>query len=363
MRATVLLRQSCIAFALTGAACVHEPGTAKAATQWSLHFERSLSESTLEAIGTIDVAAPVGRDSLLLAIGGGTGLILLGWGDGVGSPIAREGRGPGELLGAGWIVVLENGDLAVVDGTQHKLQIWSRSGRLRHDVRVDAPLITGAWHAGGDLVLRTSPSMSWMEFVRVETKSGSVSRPEGARWLSNSGSSSQSCRYCAASVRDDGLVALAVSDTTYRVLLRTLSGDSVGTIERAGVPAVRFSQNERDSIAGIWREMAQLTRARRGDALAARLEALARRPGKEFKPRFLARGILFGTDGMLYLQPTVEQGDSATVDVFDRDLRFVTAMRLPPGSVIQHATESYLLILEETESGLNTVKEYRMIRD
>lgn len=293
-------------------------------------------------------------DSLLFStIEGGEELALFGWDGSLARRVARKGEGPGEVSFALHVLRATDASLKAIDVRQFKVKTWSIDGELQSDVRFPAALATGAWDTDEGLVLRTDAGNGEMRFDLLSDPGASLRR---ASFASRPSRAETSCSYCPTAVAMDGTIAMATSDTSYRILRASREGAALPPIERADLAAIPLSESEADSIVEVYDAMADKIVQRSGlRSGAERLRAAGRM--RAFKPRFTGR-FSFDERSMLWVQRNVANGDSAAVDVFDRDAKLLGEFRLPPGVVMYRARHGNVLGMFLTDEGETVVAEW-----
>lgn len=319
-------------------------------------LSRSTPADSRIAFETITDIEPLSDSLLLVSVDGGRELWVVGW-DGDRRHVAsRRGKGPGEVQGAAWIGRVAPDLFCSVDVILRRISLYAGDGRYIRGWGYDFPSVTGVWAFRDRLVLRTTASSSSMDFLTLDTDGVLL---DSKRMPSLAESSTESCRYCPAAVRSDGAVVLAVSDTSYRLIVKGLSSDSSLFVQGPPEPALLAPQADRDSIAALWRSIAGRLRERGlpPEALA-NVDAIARSPGRSFLPRFIGRTALFSDSGEFFIQRTAAAGDSAVVDRFSRNLEYVRSIRLPSGSQLRRVYGETLLVTRALGNGSTVVEEY-----
>ena len=166
-----------------------------------------------------------------------------------------------------------------------------------------------------------------------------------------------SCGYCPSAVSADGIIAMATSDTSYRILRTRLDSVVLPAIERPELPSVALSAAEADSIAARWEDFAQRMVARgASDEIVTRLKEMGGQ--SRFKKRFPGRGLEFDESASLWVQINVADGDSAAVHVFGADARLTGEFRLPQGMVMRRVRDGVVLATAVLETGETVAVEY-----
>lgn len=269
--------------------------------------------------------------------------------------VARRGSGPGEVLGAAWLLRQDDSTLVSIDILQPRISWWTIAGDLRHESHPEVPFITGAWSTRSGLVLRiarpTLTTFTWFD------DAGRAA--QNRAFAAERGSSTSSCGSCATAVGHDGSIAMAIADTSYRFLRIGPDGDTLPPVQRVGHPLVRFSRSQQDSLD---------VRAQQIEALMDRVGADARTRARfrtrmypEFLPRFMPRSVFLDSEERLWVQRQVTSGDSAEVDLFDSDADYVGTMRLPPGSTLRRVDAPRLLVSITDPQGRTTIAEFRLV--
>lgn len=242
-----------------------------------------------------------------------------------------------------------------MDIAQFRITWWTPDGELVRERPYDAAITTGVWMTDDGLVLKTmAAGASEMRYsllddsARVITQAAFDSRPRVP---------DISCGYCPSAVSADGIIAMATSDTSYRILRTRLDSVVLPAIERPELPSVALSAAEADSIAARWEDFAQRMVARgASDEIVTRLKEMGGQ--SRFKKRFPGRGLEFDESGSLWVQVTVVDGDSAAVHVFGADSRLTSEFRLPRGMVMRRVREGVVLATTVLETGETVVMEY-----
>ncbi len=170
---------------------------------------------------------------------------------------------------------------------------------------------------------------------------------------------SGSCSYCPSAVSTLGLIARATSDTSYRVLRSRKDGDTLRAIERQGVPRVRLSASQLDSLAEGARKFQELLD--RSNASQQQRDRFRSRTHPEFANRFISRSIRFDEEEKLWVQRAVTAGDSAEVDLFDVRSKYLGTMRFPPGAVLRRVSEGRALTTITYANDRTVIAEYRLV--
>jgi hypothetical protein len=294
-------------------------------------------------LSSVDAAWLVARDTVLIAADGGR---LVAQSAGVGwDTLALQGDGPGEVRGTLWVLATDGGTRVGVDASAHRVQHWAPSGRFAASFALAPATITGAWVMADALIVRYAVSPTEVRIVRYAMSGdslGSVQLPAALP------SSVLGCGHCPAAVSASGRIAIAVSDTTYRIVEYDWAGQPVGQWERATVRLVDHDATEIDSLVRLWGMVQARVAEAGGTDVSGRIGAMQRY--SRWHKRFLPRGLHFAGDCLL-AQRTVARGDSAEVDVFDATRRFRGLLRMAPGSRLQQAQAQQLLTSHEEDDG------------
>ncbi|MHB1296956.1 MAG: SMP-30/gluconolactonase/LRE family protein [Gemmatimonadaceae bacterium] len=309
------------------------------------------SDLALEEIVDIEWATD---STLFVAVDGGKALVIVGWDGGVRRRVARHGQGPGETQMTVSLVRLGDSVIASVDAAQFRITHWTTTGRFRSDARYQAALTTGAWETDEGLVLKSDALMGQMRFDLLDDSATSVRR---ASFVSRPSIADVSCVYCPAAVDREGRIAMAVSDTTYRILRTGPDGAPRTPIERPDLAAVRRTPREADSLRARWSDVVGRLSARgmRPEQLQ-RVRDVAQK--SIYKKRFTARGLAYDSAGSLWAQRAVVDGDSAAIDVYDADAKLLGTIRLPEGTIMRRVRPRLLLVTITLESGEPVIIEY-----
>lgn len=269
--------------------------------------------------------------------------------------VARKGNGPGEVQGAAWLLRSDDSTLVSVDILQPRITWWTVAGGLKREANPEVPFITGAWITGAGLVLRvarpTHTTFTWFD------DSGGVL--QNVAFKAERSSPTSSCGSCATAIGASGLIAMATADTSYRFIRVHMEGDTLQPVERRGIPLVRFSTSQRDSLATRARQIeALLDRTKANDRTRARFRS---RMYPEFAPRFMPRSIFVDDDDRLWVQRQVATGDSAEVDLFDVDAEYRGTMRLPPGATLRRVHGARMLMTVTDAQDRTSIAEFRLV--
>ncbi len=291
--------------------------------------------------------------TLFLSVARGKELLLVAWNGRVSTRVASEGRGPGEVIGAMWLLRRGDSALVSVDILQPRVSWWSINGELLHESNPELPFITGAWSTRDGIVVRVARprhfTYTWLD------DSGRVGA--NTAFPSERNSAGTSCGYCPSAVSENHRIAMAVSDTTYRFLISNRAGDSLANVSRESIPRVRLSPAQLDSV----REDAEALQAlfERTRASEATRERFRSRTHPEYATRFISRSVRYDERQWLWVQRSVYSGDSAEIDVFDESSDYFGTVRLPPGTVLRRVSSGRLLITHTNGDSRTVVREYR----
>jgi hypothetical protein len=311
-----------------------------------------LSSIAEEEVADVEWAAD---STLMVAVNAGTEVLVVDWNGRIRRRASRRGSGPGETQGAMWVVRRSDGSMVTLDVLARRISWWTVDGTFLRDAPLDVPMVTGAWDSDRGLVVRTADGSRELAF-RVINDSGKST--DAATFPARPASPDASCEFCAAAVSPAGVIAMAVSDTGYTILRSKLDGDSLSSVRRPDVAAVRRSSRERDSVAAVWKGV-ESRLADRGRLSPYLRDALRRSAASgEYHKRFLPRGILFDDHGWLWAQRSVADGDSATVDIFDERPAFVGTLRLAPGSVLWRVRQGRLLATQRGPREETVIREF-----
>jgi hypothetical protein len=288
-------------------------------------------------------------DSTLIAtINGGSALAAIHLDGAVERIFATSGNGPGEVASALWLDI--GGDTAVVsfDVGNSRVSWWSLTGTHLRSLRLDQAPFYGGWVTPAGMVIKAAGAGT-VRFLRMTTAGqllGTVALDARAS------SPDATCGYCPGAVRSDGLVAAAASDTSYRILLAAEGSRQVAYAERRSLPAIPLSPLERDSAAAVWQKAIDYMTSRPATTPAS-LERFRAIAGQQvFKKRFLHNAFWYDTSDRLWVQRSVTAGDSAALDLFDRDGKFVAAFLLPPAARVLDIRRDKILASLENSNGM-----------
>ncbi len=295
----------------------------------------SLDDATLTSNGGIAIAADAGR--LIAAFESASAR----W-----SILARRGDGPGEVRTARWVLHDVGIGLLAVDASSHRVLRWAGVDDAMHTMPLEGRTITAAWLFGDTLTIRYAPASEPVVLAAYGPTGDTI---RTVRIPVRLPSSELGCGHCPAAVSSDGRIAIAVSDTSYRVLEYDWRGALLGEWSRRGVPLVPRSRREADSLRRVWDMVAgRISAAGTTTDAAQRVAELATQ--STHHKRFFARGMHF--DGScLLLQRSVASEDSAAIDLFGRDRAFIGVIRLPPGARLHQARDGLLLSSQELHDG------------
>lgn len=292
--------------------------------------------------------------TLFLSVARGKELLLVKWNGSIRTRVASEGRGPGEVIGAMWLLRRGDSALASIDVLQPRVSWWSTNGELLYESNPELPFITGAWSTRDGIVVRVArPShftYTWLDDSgRVETN---------VAFHSERNSGEASCGYCPSAVSGNHRIAMAVADSSYRFLISTRAGDTLQDIGREGIPRVRLSSAQLDSVrADAEALQALFERTRASEATRERFRS---RTHPEYMNRFISRSVRYDERQRLWVQRSVISGDSAEIDVFNESSDYVGTIRLPPGTVLRRVSSGRLLVSHTDGNDRTVLKEYRI---
>lgn len=341
--------------ALSGCFDAVEPNPLPAVTA---RLERATPTASQISDEVIEDVEPVSDSLLLVAVNRGREIWMIQWDGSRKQLVARGGRGPGEVEGAVWIARVGPNAFATVDILLRRVLLWDATGRNIGGWGYELPSVTGVWSAADRLILRATRDASSMELHEFSASGAALS---SAKFVSGSESPTLSCRYCPAAVRQDGAVAMSVSDTSYRLIITNLQGDSSRLVDGPRVAALAMPARQLDSIARMWDSIGVRLRNRGAPAAAiAQVEALAKAPGRSFLRRIVSRTATFDERGRLYLQRTALPGDSVWVDEFSDTFAFTRSIALPPGSTIRRLYSNRIILTRMLDDGTTILEEYSM---
>ena len=325
-------------------------------TVTSARLERASRVGSPVSQEDIEDIERISESILAVSVDGGREIWLVGWDGSRMSIVARRGRGPGEVEGAVWIVRLTPDEFVAVDVLLRRAIAWGADGKMIREWAYDLPAVTGVWASQGRLVLRTTSDASGLDFVTLDATGATIG---SRRFPSLAESPQTSCRYCPAAVGQDGTIAMAVSDTSYRWILTGMAQQKTRLVEGPAFAAVPSPPHHRDSIADLWRAIGERLSERGAPAEAtARVGAIASAPGRAYLRRFVSRTAMFDDEGRFYVQRTGLAGDSVQVDAFSPDLAFASTYLLPPLSVLRRAYDTRLLVTRTLPDGSTVIEEY-----
>jgi len=253
--------------------------------------------------------------------------------------LGRAGRGPGELEQPTDIEVGPGGEIAVADGTNGRLNLWSADHRLKGAIRFPGWPV-GMWWNGSGLYLKTFafrfPSVP-VSFYRVMLATDTVGPPmftfisEQDPKLRDRGIS---CEFCPSGVNRVGRPILtSPGSLRYRIIEALEDGKTGRVWMRDGLPAAENSPEELKRIrAGV---------ARAGQRFSPALF--------KYKPRFAA--IALDDRERLWVLRWGPDGEPSPLDLFDREARFITQLSLPTGVRRIVIRGEVLLAIAEVPSG------------
>lgn len=323
---------------------------------------RELRRLDVESVAGSELIADVAwthSSSIMAAFSGGAELLLLRWSADEVHRIAGPGSGPGEAKQIQWVLRMGDSAMATIDATLMRAYLWDSLGTLVSSVDLGSRKVLGAWETRGGIALKVGAGATAVAFLRLNGDAGESERREYPSTTALPLRSDATCDFCPAAVSTDGTLAMAVSDTSYRILRVDAAGRALAPIEQATVPAVRRSAEEIDSINGVWDRVAAVIGSDERISPANVNRFRERGRDLQFKPRFTARGLRYDEDGRLWAQLAVNAGDSARVDVFSRLGEIVGTLRLPPGSTVRQVAQGRLLVTEEHEDGRVVIVEYQ----
>lgn len=309
-----------------------------------------ISNATILDIGWL------GDSVLIASVNQGASLVLLGWDGRIRKRVSRKGRGPGETTGAAWLLTRGDSLFVSIDILNRRAAWWTQSGELRYERQLDLPTITGAWGVNEGIALRTTSGGRSMTYTVLDDSAVTISMYQ---FPSTSTNPTSSCGYCPSAVSKDGEIAMGVSDTSYRILRTDLDGHWLSPFELAGVPAVRRSPQELAEVSKTWDRM--MARLEASGAPSEGIEMIRRvAAAQRYKKRFVARTMLFDESGVLWVQRSVSDGDSAAVDVFADSVGHIGTFRLPPAVVMRRVRQNRLLATQMLSTGESIILEFEV---
>lgn len=311
------------------------------------------SEFALEEIADVEW---VGDSTLFLSIDGGRELDLVRWDGILQRHVARTGQGPGEVLWAPWLLRRNDSTFVSIDLRQLRMSWWSASGNLVYESNFELPFIAGAWSTPKGIFLRAALSKEQWWYVWFND-SGSVVEKRG--FTAEPISPNVTCSACAMAVSPHGSIAMGAADTSYRFLRTNSDGESLPVAGRPEVPRARFSASQQDSLAGRALEIeALMDRVDADDRTRARFKT---RMYPEFLLPFRARSVFLDEEESLWVQRNVTGGDSAEVDLFDRQSAYLGTIRFAPGTILRRVQRGRVLVSHIDDEFRTTIAEYRLL--
>jgi len=162
-------------------------------------------------------------------------------------------------------------------------------------------------------------------------------------------------------VAPDGAIYSRVqADTAYRIARFSAQGRAAGFIVRSGVPIVKLSADDRDSVESFRRGLlvrAETELARR--SIQAGMDAV---PVQTYKDLFAGMPLVDSRNRLLIARSS-NMGMPVPIDVFDAPSgKFLGEARLRAGSKLVRATEQGILVFSDDEESGPSFSIYRLDR-
>ena len=81
----------------------------------------------------------------------------------------------------------------------------------------------------------------------------------------------------------------------------------------------------------------------------------------EFLLPFRARSVFLDEEESLWVQRNVTGGDSAEVDLFDRQSAYLGTIRFAPGTILRRVQRGRVLVSHVNDEFRTTIAEYRLL--
>jgi hypothetical protein len=245
--------------------------------------------------------------------------------------IGRGGKGPGEFVGANGLAWDPQGRLWVVDQQGERYTLFDTTGRVVEDHPRQLLFYGWMWRGGVDTAGRlyedytkrgtSQPVNVLLRFNRAFTSADTFPLPQYDVQVSFTFSRGTSRTFMSIpyapglhwKVDPRGYLWFGVGDV-YRIVQRSLEGDTLRIIERVVAPAPVTSGELDSAVAGI---VAQVGRGT--DVDRSRIPRV--------KPTFL--GLWLDDAGRTWVAPSVRAGEpSHVLDVFDPEGRYLGRVTL-----------------------------------
>lgn len=327
-----------------------------AAAAYRLQSIRTLAVPDSIYDGELIDADLLGEIGIVFASGRGRGLSLLRW-DGTFAELARYGQGPCELALADGLAVQADGKILVSDLKNRRVQLYNRE-RCESEVPLPSLFISRMWRTtSGVRIHAQRASRASILLLRGDAP---ASAPLAVlRFLGDPAHSI--CTYCWMTVAPDGTIYSRVqADTVYRIARFNPDGRPAGFIERSGVPIVRMSDEDRDSVEMFRRSLP----ARAPNEAARRSIEMALEAFPIFSYKFLFAGMpLVDAQNRLFIARSSNMGKPVPVDVFDAPSgHFLGEVRLPAGAKLVRSTEQGILVFRDDDAVGPSFNVYRLER-
>ena len=352
--ASALRLFACSLLAFVTIGCSHENGAT--ASEYRLQSIRTLTVPDSIAGGELIDADLLGAIGVVFASGRGRGLSLLRW-DGTFAELARYGQGPCELAFAGGLAVDPEGKILVSDSKNRRVQLYSEE-RCESEVSLPSLFVSRMWRTtAGVRVHAQRTSRSSILLLRGDSPAAA---PVVELQFSSNPERSL-CTYCWMAVAPDGTIYSRVqADTIYRIARYSAGGRPAGFIEREGVPVVRMSDADKDSVEIFRRSLA--TRA--PNEAARRSIEMALESYPIIPHKFMFAGMpLVDAQNHLFIARSSNMGMPVPVDIFDAPSgTFLGEVRLPAGSKLVRSTEQGILVFRDEDEDGPSFSVYRLER-
>ncbi|WP_411279185.1 hypothetical protein [Gemmatimonas sp.] len=324
--------------------------------EYRLQSIRTLTVPDSIAGGELIDADLLGATGIVFASGTGRGLSLLRW-DGTFAELARYGQGPCELALASGLAVDADGTILVSDSRNRRVQRYGKKGCIS-EISLPSLFISRMWSTtSGIRVHAQRTSRSSVMLLRGDFP---VADPMVELKFSSDPERSL-CTYCWMAVAPNGAIYSRVqADTVYRIARYSAGGRPAGYIEREGVPIVRMSDADTDSVEMFRRGLA----AKAPNEAARRSIEMALKSYPITPYKFLFAGMpIVDVQNHLFIARSSNMGEPVPVDVFDAPSgKFLGEVRLPAGSKLVRSTEQGILVFRDEDEAGPSFSVYRLER-
>ena len=251
----------------------------------------------------------------------------------------------------------DDGGFVAVDAGNSRLLQWTAGGTFVKFREIAMSPIVGAWRTDSGIVIRVGDALRMkLNFVLFPAlrQGKRTFRQTPMAFLS----SDTSCSYCPVAVSKRGALALAPSDTSYRIGRYDTRGVRIRSIHRNGIPIVALSPSDRDSLKVLTDRSIRFLRTQKSISSSELAIAIRAASMQLVKPRFVSPGLFFDEVERLWVQRNVASGADAEIDVFDANGDLRATVVLPSGCKMIGVRHNRVLAIRSLTDGLSAIAEF-----